>query len=104
MSREIDLRGMIKFLDPKKALLEMVDKFGRERPKSRCANSLTGYCTILSDLFTHCRLLKETGRFSNSPIFVVGIYSGADQLGEGFGGSLKMAEFRVSIALCSFLV
>lgn len=41
------------------------------------------------------RLLKETGRFSNSPIFVVGIYSGADKLGEGFGNSLKMAEYRV---------
>jgi large subunit ribosomal protein L44 len=25
----------------------------------------------------------------------VGIYSGADKLGEGFGSSLKMAEFRV---------
>ncbi|KAG5647824.1 hypothetical protein DXG03_007748 [Asterophora parasitica] len=76
LSREIDLRGMIKFRDPKKALLEMVNKFERERPKSR--------------------LLKETGRFSNSPVFVVGIFSGADQLGEGFGSSLKMAEFRAA--------
>ena len=42
------------------------------------------------------RLLKETGRFSNSPVYVVGVYSGADKLGEGFGSSLKMAEFRVS--------
>lgn len=41
------------------------------------------------------RLLKETGRFSNSPVFVVGIFSGADKLGEGFGSSLKMAEYRV---------
>lgn len=41
------------------------------------------------------RLLKETGRFSNSPVFVVGIYSGQDKLGEGFGSSLKMAEYRV---------
>ena len=41
------------------------------------------------------RLLKETGRFSNSPVFVVGIFSGADQLGEGFGASLRMAEYRV---------
>lgn len=67
---------MLKFLDPKKALLEMVKKFDREKPKSR--------------------LLKETGRFSNSPVFVVGIFSGADQLGEGFGSSLKMAEFRAA--------
>ncbi|GLB41897.1 putative double-stranded RNA binding motif containing protein [Lyophyllum shimeji] len=76
LSREVDLRSMIKFRDPKKALLEMVDKFERERPKSR--------------------LLKETGRFSNSPVFVVGIFSGADQLGEGFGSSLKMAEYRAA--------
>ncbi|EPQ56472.1 ribonuclease III [Gloeophyllum trabeum ATCC 11539] len=76
LSREVDLRAFIKFRDPKKALKETVAKFERERPVSR--------------------LLAETGRFSNSPVFVVGIYSGADQLGEGFGTSLKMAEFRAA--------
>ena len=45
---------------------------------------------------TLCRLLRETGRLSNSPIYVVGIYTGGDQLGEGFGSSLRMAEYRVS--------
>ena len=75
LSRKVDFRSMLKFLDPKKALREMVFRFGREAPKSR--------------------LLKETGRFSNSPVFVVGIFSGPDKLGEGFGSSLKMAEFRV---------
>ncbi|CCM00261.1 uncharacterized protein FIBRA_02291 [Fibroporia radiculosa] len=76
LSREVDVRNMIKFRDPKAALAETVAKFGRERPISR--------------------LLKETGRFSNSPVFVVGIYSGADKLGEGFGTSLKMAEYRAA--------
>ncbi|PSR76134.1 hypothetical protein PHLCEN_2v8632 [Hermanssonia centrifuga] len=76
LSREIDLRNMIKFRDPKKALLDTVAKFGRERPVSR--------------------LLRETGRLSNSPVYVVGVYSGADKLGEGFGSSLKMAEFRAA--------
>ncbi|KAI0704302.1 ribonuclease III domain-containing protein [Cytidiella melzeri] len=75
-SREVDLRSMIKFRDPKLALKITVEKFGRERPISR--------------------LLKETGRLSVSPVFVVGIYSGADQLGEGFGSSLKMAEYRAA--------
>ncbi len=28
-------------------------------------------------------------------MFVVGIYSGSDKLGEGFGHSLKVAEYRV---------
>ncbi|CAL1714696.1 unnamed protein product [Somion occarium] len=76
LSREVDLRNMIKFRDPKKALAETVAKYGRERPISR--------------------LLKETGRMSNSPVFIVGIYSGGDKLGEGFGSSLKMAEFRAA--------
>src|SRR5882762_8832069 len=49
------------------------------------------------------RLLKETGRFSNSPIYVVGIYSGADQLGEGFGSSLRMAEYRVRATYIPFI-
>ncbi|KAI1796636.1 60S ribosomal protein L3 [Ganoderma leucocontextum] len=75
-SRVVDLRGMMKFRDPKQTLLATVAKFGRERPVSR--------------------LLKETGRFSNSPVFVVGIFSGADKLGEGFGSSLKMAEYRAA--------
>ncbi|EKM81880.1 hypothetical protein AGABI1DRAFT_112106, partial [Agaricus bisporus var. burnettii JB137-S8] len=76
LSRRMDLQNLIKFIDPKKTLLEMVLKFGREKPVSR--------------------LLKETGRFSNSPVYVVGIFSGSDQLGEGQGSSLKMAEFRAA--------
>lgn len=76
LSRQVDLRSMIKFRDPKRALIETVEKFGHERPKSR--------------------LLKETGRYSNSPVFVVGIFSGQDKLGEGFGSSLKMAEYRAA--------
>ncbi|KAH9995128.1 hypothetical protein BJV77DRAFT_992700 [Russula vinacea] len=76
LGREVDLRKMLKFRDPKVALTETVAKFGREMPVSR--------------------LLKETGRFSNSPVFVVGVYSGAEQLGEGFGSSLKMAEYRAA--------
>lgn len=35
LSREIDMRNMIKFTDPKKALLDTVAKFGREKPVSR---------------------------------------------------------------------
>ncbi|KAI0295394.1 ribonuclease III domain-containing protein [Multifurca ochricompacta] len=76
LSREVDLRKMLKFRDPKVALAETVAKFGREKPISR--------------------LLKETGRFSNSPVFVVGVYSGTEELGEGFGSSLKMAEYRAA--------
>lgn len=38
------------------------------------------------------RLLKETGRATHFPTFVVGVYSGDRLLGEGCGTSLKRAE------------
>jgi dsRNA-specific ribonuclease len=41
------------------------------------------------------RLLRETGRATHSPTFVVGVYSGAEKLGEGYGTSIRMAETRV---------
>jgi large subunit ribosomal protein L44 len=81
LARALDLRPLLKFRDPKLSLLETVAKLDRERPVSR--------------------LLAETGRASNSPMFVVGVYSGVDKLGEGFGSSLRMAEYRVrALSLC----
>ena len=35
LSRDVDLRVLIKFANPKKALALTVEKFGRERPVSR---------------------------------------------------------------------
>jgi large subunit ribosomal protein L44 len=35
LSRDIDLRAMIKLANPKKALALTVEKFGREKPVSR---------------------------------------------------------------------
>lgn len=40
LSRQIDLQGMLKFVDPKNSLLEVVRKFGRERPVSRYVSQL----------------------------------------------------------------
>lgn len=41
------------------------------------------------------KLLKESGRQSHAPIFIVGAFDGNDvKLGEGMGSSIKMAEFR----------
>ncbi|KAG8701236.1 hypothetical protein FRC09_005484, partial [Ceratobasidium sp. 395] len=76
LSREFDLRALLKFDDPKLALIHAVEKYQREPPVSR--------------------LLAESGRESNSPTFIVGIFSGHDKLGEGFGSSLKMAEYRAA--------
>ncbi|KAG8748150.1 hypothetical protein FRC10_008883 [Ceratobasidium sp. 414] len=76
LSREFDLRSLLKFSDPKLALIHAVRKYRREPPISR--------------------LLAESGRASNSPTFVVGVFSGEDKLGEGFGSSLRMAEHRAA--------
>ncbi|QSL64061.1 hypothetical protein MERGE_000216 [Pneumocystis wakefieldiae] len=43
------------------------------------------------------RLIAETGRRSSTPLFVVGVYSGNDKLGEGHGSSLKEAKYRASV-------
>lgn len=57
-------------------LFRITEKLGRKRPIAR--------------------LLKESGRLSISPVFVVGIYSGLDKIGEGYGSSLAMSEERAA--------
>jgi large subunit ribosomal protein L44 len=37
LGRDVDLRAMLKFTDPKKALADTVRKLGRDRPVSRLA-------------------------------------------------------------------
>ncbi|KAG0374674.1 hypothetical protein BGX24_010094 [Mortierella sp. AD032] len=43
-------------------------------------------------------LMKRLNREkpSKAPVFIVGVYSGTEKIGEGFGSSLKMAEFRAN--------
>ena len=60
---------------PKQKLLAITEKLSRPRPIAR--------------------LLKETGRHSAQPVYLVGMYSGNDKIGQGFGSSLEMAEERV---------
>ncbi|KAK4155808.1 ribonuclease III domain-containing protein [Chaetomidium leptoderma] len=43
------------------------------------------------------RLLSETGRASRTPVFVVGIFSGADKLGEAAGPSLEHARSKAAM-------
>ncbi|KAL2159947.1 hypothetical protein VTH06DRAFT_2080 [Thermothelomyces fergusii] len=43
------------------------------------------------------RLLSETGRLSRTPVFVVGIFSGKDKLGEGAGPSLEHARNKAAM-------
>jgi dsRNA-specific ribonuclease len=44
------------------------------------------------------RMLSETGRHSRTPVYVVGIFSGTQKLGEGSGSHLVEARWRASIA------
>ena len=44
------------------------------------------------------RLIKESGRLTHFPSFVVGVYSGGKLLAEGCGTSLKRAEKEAVIA------
>lgn len=44
------------------------------------------------------RLISETGRLSRTPVFVVGVFSGDDKLGEGAGASLNEARVRAAAA------
>lgn len=41
-------------------------------------------------------LLKESGRLSAHPTYVTGAFSGDVKLGEGFGSSVRMSEWRAS--------
>jgi dsRNA-specific ribonuclease len=43
------------------------------------------------------RLESETGRLSRTPVFVVGVYSGPEKLGEGSGPSLDIARWNASM-------
>lgn len=76
LSRELDLVQLLEIEEPKLYLSFLMKRLGRERPVAR--------------------LMSETGRLSKAPIFIVGVYSGTEKIGEGFGSSLKMAEFRAN--------
>lgn len=67
-----DFHELIKFQHPKFMLRVILQRQGRPAPISR--------------------LLKETGRLTHFPSFVVGVYSGEKLLAEGCGTSLKRAE------------
>ncbi|ORE03615.1 ribonuclease III [Rhizopus microsporus var. microsporus] len=76
LAREMDIRPLIKMDEPKRQLSALLRQLGKPKAESR--------------------LLSETGRHSSAPVFVVGVFSETEKLGEGFGSSIKMAEFRVS--------
>lgn len=78
LSRHLDLSTLFTFTQPTRDLSRLCAREGFDSPVAR--------------------LESETGRLSRHPVFVVGVYSGSDKLGEGAGSSLNEARFRASVA------
>ncbi|KAK7184526.1 54S ribosomal protein L3 [Paraphaeosphaeria sporulosa] len=78
LSRHLEISDMFDFRTPTRDLSRLCAREGFEAPVAR--------------------LISETGRLSRHPVFVVGIYSGKDKLGEGAGASLEEARFRAAAA------
>ena len=78
LSRSLDMAELFAFPRPTRDLWALCAREGFEPPVAR--------------------LVSETGRRTNAPIFVVGIYSGRDKIGEGAGSSLLEAKIRASVA------
>ncbi|KAF2503087.1 60S ribosomal protein L3 [Lophium mytilinum] len=77
LSRTLDLSKMFEFRTPTVDLSKLCAREGFEPAVAR--------------------LISETGRASRHPVFVVGVYSGKDKLGEGAGGSIDEARVRAAV-------
>lgn len=78
MSRQLDVSALFQFRQPTLDLSRLCAREGFQAPVAR--------------------IESETGRKSRTPVFVVGIYSGHDKLGEGAGASLDEARTRAAVA------
>ncbi|KAI1353757.1 ribonuclease III [Xylaria sp. FL0043] len=77
LSRQLDLSNLFKFQLPQLELIRLCARENFDDPVAR--------------------LLSETGRASRTPVYVVGIYSGYDMLGEAAGASLEAAKVAACI-------
>ncbi|KAF2199189.1 ribonuclease III [Delitschia confertaspora ATCC 74209] len=78
LSRHLDMSTLFDFRTPTRDLSRLCAREGFEAPIAR--------------------LISETGRKSRHPVFVVGVFSGKDKLGEGAGSSLNEARVRAAAA------
>ncbi|KAI7362538.1 ribonuclease III [Hortaea werneckii] len=76
LSRHLPLSPLFAFTHPTRDLSRLCAREGLEPPVAR--------------------LLSETGRHSRTPVFVVGVYSGKEKLGEGVGSSLNEGRVRAA--------
>lgn len=77
-SRQLNMSSLFQFKYPSKDLTMLCRREGFQPPVAR--------------------ILAETGRKSRHPVFVVGVFSGNDKLGEGAGASLDEAKMRSCVA------
>ncbi|EPE10619.1 54s ribosomal protein l3 [Ophiostoma piceae UAMH 11346] len=77
LSRQLDLETLFRFKLPTRELTYLCARESFEPPVAR--------------------LESETGRKSRTPVFVVGIYSGNDKLGEGAAASLDAARTKAAM-------
>ncbi|CCH46349.1 54S ribosomal protein L3, mitochondrial [Wickerhamomyces ciferrii] len=77
LSRKLDISTMFEFEQPTRELSRLCKREGFEVPIAR--------------------LLAENGRLTKKPVFVVGVFSGENKLGESYGSSLKEAKIRASV-------
>ena len=76
-SRKLDFRQLLGFRQPQRDLSRLCAREGFESPVAR--------------------LLSETGRLSRTPVFVVGVFSGNEKMGEGTGASKEEARIRSAV-------
>lgn len=76
LSRKLDVAKIFQFEQPARELATLCKREGFEKPISK--------------------LLAESGRLSKAPVFIVGVFSGSQKMGEGFGASLKEAKARAA--------
>ena len=77
LSRHLDISSLFTFKHPTRDLSRLCAREGFQSPVAR--------------------LDSESGRLSRHPVFVVGVYSGRDRLGQGVGASLDEARFKAAV-------
>ncbi|KAK2828967.1 hypothetical protein FQN49_007222, partial [Arthroderma sp. PD_2] len=77
-SRQLPIADLFGFSEPTRDLSKLCKREGFESPVAK--------------------IISETGRLSRHPVFIVGIFSGKDKLGEGAGASLTEARVRAAVA------
>ncbi|KAJ5091581.1 hypothetical protein NUU61_006451 [Penicillium alfredii] len=78
LSRQLNISSLFSFSQPARDLNRLCARENFEQPVAK--------------------IISETGRRSRSPVFVIGIFSGQDKLGEGAGSSLFEGRERAAVA------